>query len=404
MRILAKSLSVGAVALAFGALLTGCSGGGTPAAPNSGNLSPQGPKCSDGCAVGQVLSEILNPASNQPVKLVAGAPVPNVSDVDASIAAPALAPGVAAQFASSTTIGYSHAAQTVSLTSAFDRKRNVSATNSPLDLNYFGGPVLGSAVSNPVYVNCALSCRSQTGLLPGKFLADLSNDPFVSIAYQYLASPGVALSPPVTGRFTLGQAVDVSYTPTTADTVAGFTNPVLSIPDLLGILIQGIEANGGLDAAHNHIYDLFLPPNYDTCLDANDTVCYSPDNPSSFVFCAYHDFATTQSGFPIYLTVEPDQGVPGCEPPTNLPFPHPNPRTDAQDSSLSHETFETITDPQGSAWRNLLTGSEIGDLCAYFDNFVTISRDPYLIQSEYSDIGSECISANLTNPNVVTAP
>jgi hypothetical protein len=153
---------------------------------------------------------------------------------------------------------------------------------------------------------------------------------------------------------------------------------------------------------------VFLPKGVDTCfenpLGTATRTCYSPDNFSTYVFCAYH--GAFRAGAQTYLySVEPYQDVPGCRNNVhNQPLPNavsqaPN-LVDPADpgySTLSHELFETLSDPHLNAWYQGLQGNEIGDLCADFDNFTTINGHRYVTQSEYSDVNHLCVSGRLTS-------
>lgn len=71
---------------------------------------------------------------------------------------------------------------------------------------------------------------------------------------------------------------------------------------------------------------------------------------------------------------------------------------------LSHEVFETITDPDGTAWWNSLNngifGQKIGDECSfllfaaknvYFDpSNVTLNGKSYIAQPEYNHAQHAC--------------
>jgi hypothetical protein len=70
---------------------------------------------------------------------------------------------------------------------------------------------------------------------------------------------------------------------------------------------------------------------------------------------------------------------------------------DSTDDVLSHETFETITDPDIDAWLNDLSldlyGAEIGDECQDFDfgyGLVSLNGKNYEIQPEYSNSQHGC--------------
>ena len=74
---------------------------------------------------------------------------------------------------------------------------------------------------------------------------------------------------------------------------------------------------------------------------------YSPDNPATFAFCAFHASVNFSDVGHVLFTVEPFQNVPGCA----VGKPSPNGvLVDSTASVLSHQLIETITDPDGDAW------------------------------------------------------
>ena len=177
------------------------------------------------------------------------------------------------------------------------------------------------------------------------------------------------------------------------------SNPV-SESDLLAVLHAVVLSTG--TAGYGNIYHLFLPPGVDTCFDAPDSnECYSPDIPSTFAFCAYHESVTfSDLGLHVLFTVEPWQGpTSGCE---DSPVGAPNSQLiDSTDDTLSHELNETISDPDGNAWLNTadfsLYGNEIEDECLFIgpDNYFvepTFFMDGHLfrVQSGYSNRKHAC--------------
>jgi hypothetical protein len=144
---------------------------------------------------------------------------------------------------------------------------------------------------------------------------------------------------------------------------------------------------------------VFLPKGVDTCFDLT-SICYSPDNPSSFFFCAYHGSVTYGDIGHVLLSVEPYQNVPGCQ------AAPPNPNgilADSTNSVLSHELIETITDPDpGSGWVSdtslIVAGAEIGDLCEplgnssfqFLDPTLTLNGRKYELQLEYGNNYHAC--------------
>jgi len=242
--------------------------------------------------------------------------------------------------------------------------------NSPWDLTDNGGRVVTSATSHNVYVNCATTpakCWGTVTLTPATFLRDLNVSQLLHVADQYLHE-----SAP--GQF------DVSELKTTVKFADSVPVPTASVDDILSIVFSASQFTHA--SGYHHIFHIFLPKGTDMCITA--TECYSPDNPSTFVFCAFHssvDFGPNQH---VLFSVEPYQFVGGCVLPTQTRV------IDGTASSLSHEFFETITDPDGSSWINELTGNEIGDLCFGFRNGEQIGPRKYTVQEEYSNAIHDC--------------
>jgi len=387
------------------AVLVACGGGGssstvpvTAAIQTTGNGS---------VAIGSL--DLNHPASSTAVNLTSTTPAGPTIDVRdiATIAVDSSAVVGMPSFTDSSQHAFKGSLAVKSGSSAKRAARDV-AVNSPFDLSYFSGPVLGSAVSHNLFINCNAACRQAENFSPGPFLSDLNQDQFITLVNQYRTSPGVTLGSPV-GSYTKGVGADLS--PTYASPRPGSTNPYFGE---LAIWLQVLNAAGPPGSPNigggglGHIYHVYLPKNVDTCFESPPGTptgtCYSPDNGATFFFCAYHGAFTASSGpnRQTYLyTVEPYQDVRGCRNNVgNQTLPNPaSPGVDPADpgySTLSHELFETITDPLGNAWFTGLDGNEIGDLCASFDNFVTVNSKPYVLQSEYSDIRHICVSANLT--------
>ncbi|MGA2919842.1 MAG: hypothetical protein ABSE28_01965 [Candidatus Sulfotelmatobacter sp.] len=246
----------------------------------------------------------------------------------------------------------------------------------PADLSHpFGGPVVTSAESHPIYVDCASSCWGN----PARFLTNLGKSNFIHVADQYV---GLTTD----NRYTVGTAGIISYPILTA----------LSDNDVLQIVHSAASVLG---TGYSHIYHIFLPKGVDECF-VETTECYSPDNPSTFVFCAYHSSVTFSDIGHVLFTVEPYQNVPGC----SMLQPSPNGAIiDSTSSVLGHETFETITDPDPpTGWiavsSNGVFGEEIGDLCPgvdltgpYFEDPVSVlNGHKYEIQPMYSNTYHAC--------------
>jgi len=244
----------------------------------------------------------------------------------------------------------------------------------PGDLTYQGGEVVQTTVSHDIYVNCDASCFGN----PGTFLTRLGRSQFIHVTDPYVGASGGH-------RYTVGQGGSIGY-PVTKGTPLG----------PLDILTLVYTAASYFGTGYGHVYHIFFAPGIDVCADSNLTECYSPDNPPTWFFCAFHSSVDFKDIGHTLFTVEPYQNVDGC----SVQQPSPNgPVVDSTADVLSHELIETITDPDGDAWWNAydldLFGFEIADECQNF-NFgysnVNLSGTLYEIQPEYSNGQHACVA------------
>jgi hypothetical protein len=260
---------------------------------------------------------------------------------------------------------------------AVNAAASVAAVPAPgfymADLAYHGGAVLKSVQSNNVYVDRPAAHWGN----PANFLADLQKSAFVHTIDQYVGTTA-------NNRYGVGVSSTISY-------------PIfqpLGNNDLVRIIHAAAAVHG---AGYGHIYHVFLPKGVDFCFP--NGVCYSPDNLSTFVFCAFHGSVQFSDIGHVVFSLEPYQNVDGC----SVAQPSPNGAlVDSTDSVLSHELFEAITDPDQTAWfaQNSLAvlGDEIGDLCQsidltgpFFKNPIsTLNGKRYEIQFEYSNTYHAC--------------
>jgi hypothetical protein len=269
---------------------------------------------------------------------------------------------------------------------ASNKIANDNFTQNPGDLTYQGGAVVDFAQSHAVYLTNGTCTIAGCWGNPEGFLRDLSESDFIHVVDQYT---GLHAREPYTVGFRARFTGALPATPLSTSDLATF--------------LHALVANTGV-AGYRHIYHLFLPPGVDTCFDPPfDNQCYSPDNPATFVFCAYHgsgDFPDLNQH--VLFTVEPFQAVPGC---ANGSGPPNGTLIDSTNDTLSHETFETITDPDGDAFWNRsnfgLFGEEIGDECLFVDPVTLNLTEPtfringklYRVQSEYSNQRHACAIA-----------
>ena len=255
----------------------------------------------------------------------------------------------------------------------------------PADLEFHGGPTLPSVVHHAVFVNPTASCPPN-GCWgdPIGFLKDLNKSDFIHVTDQYVGTHADK-------RYPVGTNFFINY-------------PVGPKPLTdLDIEIIAFSAAQVAGFGYGHIYHVFLVPGQDLCFDSTDTVCYSPDNPSTFFFCAYHSSFDTSKGHVLY-SAEPFQDVLGCSVRPGTPNGQ---KADSTNDTLSHESIEAITDPDGDAYWNStnlsLFGQEIGDECIFLffqgNNVFSdptplrLNGKPYALQPEYSNRGHICASA-----------
>ena len=265
---------------------------------------------------------------------------------------------------------------------ASDASSNRSGVRYPGDLTFQGGTVVDSAESHAIYLLPNGKCPiSQCWGNPEGFLRDLAESRFIHLVDQYI---GLRASE----RYTLGDRAKINYTPPTVP----FTDA--DVQTFVHAVASAAGENG-----YGHIFHVFLPPGQDECFDSTFTVCYSPDNVNTFAFCAYHGSVDFPDIGHVLYSVEPFQDVPGCRVRPGTPNGQ---LADSTNDVLSHELFETITDPDGIGWWNStgggMFGEEIGDECFFYVQS-TFDSDPFLYnidghsyatQPEYSNAVHGC--------------
>jgi hypothetical protein len=270
-----------------------------------------------------------------------------------------------------------HKLPTVSLREQTFSRMNASVggvDNSPFDLTYSKGPVVKAARNYVVFVNCVTpatpaTCWGDGTLTPANFLRDLNGSDFIRLVNEYIQADA-----------------KLNFPVTSMRTQATFANRNrATLQEIQAIVADAVTRMGGASASgYTAIYHVFLPRDTEVCIVAGN--CYSPSDPASWAFCAFHGSVNFGSSQHVLFTVEPYQGVSGCQ----VPGQTPHGLIDATASTLSHELFETITDPDFDGWFNGLFGFEMSDICASFGSNQTLSLRQYFLQSEYSNTKHLC--------------
>ena len=258
------------------------------------------------------------------------------------------------------------------------------------DVTSLGGNVLTSAVSHAIYLQRQTGSQCTIGTCwgdPEGFLRDLGNSDFIHVIDQYVGLRDA-------NRYTVGFHATVNYTPQ--------ATPLLD-SDIQAV-VHAVATHTGA-SGYGHIFHVFLPPGQDECFDSTLSECYSPDNPATFYFSAYHDYADFPDIGHVIYTVHPYANLPGCQVQPGTPNGE---LVDSTDDIVNHETFEAITDPDLDAWRNAsgaayLFTDEIADECQllvvldgeYYNDVPTflIVAHRYAVQLVYSNEQHACSSA-----------
>lgn len=243
---------------------------------------------------------------------------------------------------------------------------------------YFGGPTLTSAQIFNAFVDSTPAMFGDVA----QFEQRLSRSTMIHMTDAYVGATAG-------NRYDWKRDVAVNY-PIYA---------ILGDNDLLSILhaVATGVAGGGL----KHVYNIFLPPSVTYCDPFGN--CSANETSANPAYCAFHgDVRFSDIGDTLF-TLQPyvDPNFCGVDAFAQQPF-GPTPNGVQQDSTyslVSHEEFETITDPVvPTGWLNPdgFYPMEIGDLCAFVNGqfnssgFIVPENTKlygklYRIQFEYSN-------------------
>jgi hypothetical protein len=262
----------------------------------------------------------------------------------------------------------------------------------PADLAFLGVALGKSTVASTTMQNVYVGCSDGTCWGdPLGFEQDLVKSKFLHLIDQYLGTTA-------RNRYSVGNEIVPGPVASNCSTAT-----FCSQDDINGIAMAASTMGG---TGKGHLYHIFLPSGVDTCMSGNQD-CYAPDARFPFTFCGYH--GVLGSGpTATYFTVEPYQDVAGCAVSTTGPHLPNGKKADSTDSVLSHEIFETLTDPDpGFGWVAIKSlnelGFEIGDECqgppdgtlqfGAIVPIIAINGHDYMVQLEYSNRYHACASA-----------
>jgi len=268
------------------------------------------------------------------------------------------------------------------------------------NLTYHGGAILHKAANYLIFwvpPNYALdtpnidisypqaSDANYEGLL-AQYFSDLSNTPFYSILQQYPDKAGATSMVTSLG----GSWVDTSVYP---NGEGGLGKP-LQDQDLQNEVLRAMQVNGW--TANNGGHDFYVLTAYNAYSCA-DKACSFKD------FCAYHSSFNLDTGENVTYADIPDPGNRGnagscvAVGETGERAPNSGAFADSVVNLVSHEEFETVTDPYVDGWFYQDYNHEIGDQCSW--KFGAVASDgsnlvlnshKYLVQEEWSNQVGGC--------------
>ncbi len=233
------------------------------------------------------------------------------------------------------------------------------------NLIFHGGPVLSSSDFHFVWWGSPSAFTAEQPILQN-FVGGLGTTAFYGMMHQYTPSGPVL-------NYPKNDYVDISAPPSHGPSVSAIVGEVCKVLT---------AANQAPDP--NAIYAV-LASNF----------------PKGANYCAWHS-AGPCGGTTVQVIYQPNPaGVLGCS--TGV-YPHNNAQADSTANTLSHEIFEAVTDPLGTAWYDK-NGEEIGDKCAWtFTPYTTganytniVGGQNYYIQREWSNLASGCVQQDDTH-------
>ena len=290
---------------------------------------------------------------------------------------------------------------------------------APFDpMTYHGGPIVTKPkVYFVVFSDSQTSISPSTGFVQNLFSPTAPNGAGAVNAIvnsSYLDSVAAEYDIPSKGYFIQhGSYAGVIslYNPTLADSATindkyYGSDCHVNCGQLTDALSQALTSGQLPDPGINTIYVVELRGNQ-TLFD------HHQGNSATGNYCGFHDVVGWQDGstgstqpwiFQPYILMPNDTSRADCAGSNAF---------DAHTSILSHEIYETITDPLISGWfNNRESDGEIGDLCAWGTG-PTVAEPGYnyVVQAELSNAGQDCVTqktpANLTasyaNPSASTS-
>lgn len=215
-----------------------------------------------------------------------------------------------------------------------------------------GGPVLPASTAVPIWWGPSFPADMVNGTTA--FLSGLSGSSYLAIAGQYMPAGTVATS--------LGRSYQDTINP-----------PPTHSPKVSAIVAEVAGLVGGTPDPHA-VYLVF-----------------TSNFPSGASFCAWHSSGVV-NGVTIQVAYLPNvTAVAGCASPSVQQGNSYSAATQSNTDDTAHEFMEAITDPTGAAWYDR-SGYEIADKCQTVYSGVTLGKNLWNIQEEWSNHDGGCTS------------
>jgi len=225
--------------------------------------------------------------------------------------------------------------------------------------------------------------------LTQQFYKDLSATSYLNIVTQY---PGACGSNQCVVQNQAGAvALGGSWVDTQAYPHAGSQADPLGDADIQNEVKRAITQNRWANDANTEFF-VFTGVVKNTGKEVEE--CDSTGSNCTFKgvsFCAYHSSFGLSGGTARYgYLSDASFNTAGCGEGTATAV-NTQLASDREVALMSHEFFETITDPLGNAWVTS-ANAEIGDNCNQIAATVTMNGHKYVVQQQWSNGSSSCVS------------
>jgi hypothetical protein len=264
------------------------------------------------------------------------------------------------------------------------------------NLAYGGGPVMITTTAYAIFWTPNSTMTASYRTLLNRYFQDIGGTAFNNINTQYYMNPGPVY---ITNTTVFGG----SWLDTTNVYPGGRGTPAdpLTGQDLKDEIVRALAANAGWNPPNgSKLYFVFTEKDIESCADTFQgcTPGVLSPPPGAGSYCAYHDHFNNGGNLVIWANMPYAASWGSCIAITCSP--NGNLDADVEISPTSHEHFEAVTDPLWdgpNGWTG--PGFENGDKCAY--NYgplqddghnLVLSGNPYIIQREWSNASSGCVT------------